>query len=329
MTSWYSQLLTTTTTRITHLQRTLLAGESDGDTEDDTHVCRVLRNYYTEKGRPFPAWLPPDPKAPPPPAPVYTQTTTQVGSRYGGLVANQQPGVGPGGAAGLSSLWDNNPVGGSGRQDPQSLRQGRGAPPPMRGAETSSSPAGARNPFSRSGGSDQAREDVQARPLPSQRAGSYQQAGLYSGGGSGGGSAAGGGSAQDRLKQRLWGGGSRTTSPGSSTGSAYQPPPAQQQQQQSRYGGGGGGAGGGYGSGGGSGDNYEDRFAPGGMYDASAGYGSRGGGGGGSDRPFVAANAPWATNESDYSGGGGGGSRAGGLPGGPRRGGLPSGPRKR
>jgi len=305
MTSWYSQLLTTTTTRITHLQRTLLAGESDGDTEDDTHVCRVLRNHYTEKGRPFPPWLPPDPKAPPPAAPVYAQQT-QVGSRYGGLVS--QPPGGSGGAPGLSSLWDNNPVGG-GRQDPQSLRQGRGAPPPMRGATPAGGGASSRNPFANA---NRGGDDVQARPLPSQRAGSYQQAGAYGGRDSGG--STGGGSAQDRLKQRLWGG-SKTTSP--SSGGPYQPP---QQQQQSRYGGGG--------SGGASTENYEDRFAPGGMYDASANYGSnRGSGGGGSDRPFMAANSPWTTDEGDYSGGGS--SRSGGLPSGPRKGGLPSGPRRR
>ena len=31
--------------------------EADGDTEDDSHISRVLRNYYTEQGRPFPLWL--------------------------------------------------------------------------------------------------------------------------------------------------------------------------------------------------------------------------------------------------------------------------------
>ena len=210
MTSWYSQLLTTTSSRITNLQRTLLASEADGDTEDDTHVCRVLRNYYVEKGRPFPPWLPPDPKAPPPAAPVYSQ---QVGSRYGGLAPQQ-------GNTGLSSLWDNNAVGG--RQDPQSLRQGRGMPPPMR-----SEPAVAtsRNPFSRGpgggGSGGDPRDEIQARPLPSQRAGSYQSNNSYGrdstssvppSSSSGGG---GGGSAQAKLKQRLWGG-ARTTSPSSS-----------------------------------------------------------------------------------------------------------------
>lgn len=65
MASWYSNLLTKTSSQISSLRSTLLSGESDGDTEDDTHVCRVLRGYYAEKGRPFPAWLPPIPKPPP------------------------------------------------------------------------------------------------------------------------------------------------------------------------------------------------------------------------------------------------------------------------
>jgi hypothetical protein len=301
MSAWYSKLLTTTTSQISSLQSRLLQGENDGDTEDDTHVCRVLRNYYTEKGRPFPGWLPPDPKAPPPAAPVYTQP--QVGSRYGGLTQQQ-------GGSGLSSLWDSNPV--NERQDPQSLRRGRGAPPPMRGGEP---PAPRQSPFARV--NDSGRDDVQARPLPSQRAGSYQQANLNAreSNGTPPGSSAGG-SAQDKLRQRLWGG-ARTTSPAGGQG-PFQPPA--QTQAGGGYNGGGprGGRGGSYGG------DYEERFAPGGLYDTS----SRGGGGG-SDRPFVAANAPWATNEDEFSGGGGGRSGGGSLPSGPRRAGLPSGPRMR
>ncbi|KAE9571203.1 hypothetical protein CGMCC3_g12789 [Colletotrichum fructicola] len=270
MSSWYSRILTNTTSQISSLQSRLLQSENDGDTEDDTHVCRVLRAYYTEKGRPFPGWLPPDPKAPPPAAPVYAQPASQVGSRYGGLQPQQQPGP----TTGLSSLWDSN-GGAQPRQDTMSLRQGRGAPPPMRGGEQ---PARL-SPFARAG--DSGRDDVQARPLPSQRAGSYQSSAAYGReavstppGSSGGGGGGGGGSAQDRLKQRLWGG-ARTTSPASGGSQGPFQPPAR----------------------GGSGD-YEDRFAPGGMYD-----------GGGA--------------------GGGGGGRPTGLPSGPRRTGLPSGPRMR
>ncbi|KAG7119995.1 hypothetical protein HYQ44_004491 [Verticillium longisporum] len=66
MASWYKNILTNTTSQLSSLQSRLLQTENDGDTEDDTHVCRVLRAYYTQEQRPFPGWLPPDPKAPPP-----------------------------------------------------------------------------------------------------------------------------------------------------------------------------------------------------------------------------------------------------------------------
>lgn len=286
MSGWYSQLLTTTTSRISNLRSTLLAGDGDGDTEDDTHVCRVLRAYYTEKGRTFPGWLPPDPKAPPPQVPVYASQAA-VGARYGGLQAAGAPG--PGGGGKLNSLWDNGPV--SQRQDPQSLRQGRGAPPPMRSGSDAAS--GRTNPFA-GGRTSDPRGDVQARPLPSQRAGSYQ-ASYGAAGREGGGSAPPGGAVQDRLKQRLWGG-SKTASPAGGSG-PFQPP-AQQQAPRSPYGGGGRGGGG---------DDDDDR-------------------------PFMAANAPWSSNEYDYGGGSGGGvARPGGLPSGPRRPGGPpgGGPRMR
>lgn len=280
--SWYSNILTNTTSRINNLQRSFLGGETDGDTEDDTHVCRVLRQHYTEKGRPFPGWLPPDPKAPPPVQPVLAQSAG-VGSRYGGL---QQQGGGS-----LSSLWDNNPA--QQPQDTQSLRRGRGAPPPIRGNDPRNNPM---NPFNSGGGG---RDEVMARPLPSQRAGSYQSANLAPAAAA----ASGGGSAQDRLRQRLWGG-SRTASPASA--SPFSPPP---QQSSSR---------------GASTDDYDSRFSPGGMYDGSGGGSSRG-----NDKPFMASNSPWASDESQMHGGGGGGGRSGGPPGGNRRAGLPSGPRMR
>ncbi|KAI1473555.1 hypothetical protein K445DRAFT_19578 [Daldinia sp. EC12] len=248
MSAWYSNLVGATTSKISNLQRSFLSSEADGDTEDDTHVCRVLRSYYIEKGKPFPSWLPPDPKAPPPVAAVYSQPS-QVGSRYGGLT--QQP------QGGLSSLWDNNPV--SQPQDAQSLRRGRGAPPGARNNDPRNSPFRNSDPMA-------GREEVAARPLPSQRAGSYQTAGTAP-------PTTSGGSAQDRLKQRLFGG-SRTTSPAGN--GPFQPPPQNNARPSNNN----------YGSG-----DYEDRFAPGGMYD--------------------------------------GGSRGGGPPGARRPGGLPSGPRMR
>jgi hypothetical protein len=209
----------------------------------------VLRNYYTEKGRPFPPWLPPDPKAPAPVvAPVFAGQT-QVGSRYGGITQGGQGQQGGGGSA-LSSLWDS---GGGGA--PASLRTGRGG-----------------NPFAQqqAGGGD--------RPLPSQRGQSYPSVNVYGRDGPSPpppGSSSGGFSAQERLKQKLWGGGSRTGSPASGA-SVQQPQP----QVQGRP---GGAAAGGRGGSGyeGSADSYEDRFAPGGRYDPGGGQASGGNAGGG------------------------------------------------
>lgn len=240
MASWYSNILTNTTSRITNLQRSVFASEADGDTDDDTHVCRVLRQYYAENGRPLPNWLPPDPKAPPP-APIIQQNSGPAASRYG---AAPQQGAGQGG---LSSLWDQN------------RGAGRGA-----GGAASS-----RNPFARNAGTPDP-APVQARPLPSQRAGSVQSNSVDMGAGGGGGGGAA--SAQDRLRQRLYGGGARTTSPSSSTG-PFAPPPQQ----------GGGGipsrSRGGSAANAGSGDY--DPYGPGGQFDSSSGGGGNRYGGGG------------------------------------------------
>lgn len=215
MTSWYSNILTKTSSQISSLRSTLLSSEADGDTEDDTHVCRVLRNYYTDKGRPRPPWLPADPKAPAAAtAPTTLYAQPQVGARYGGMMQSQSTSGG-----GLSSLWD---TGGGQQQAPQlpqsqSLRAGRHTPQGGVGGQ------GMLQPLQQ----QQSRDDVAARPLPSQRSGSYQSVSSTGSGAGGGGGAS---SAQDRLKQRLRGG--RTTSPspgpgaGSGAGQSPFPPPA-------------------------------------------------------------------------------------------------------
>ncbi|KAL3427012.1 hypothetical protein PVAG01_00521 [Phlyctema vagabunda] len=274
MTSYLSSLLTTTTSRVASIRQNLLPTEDDGATEDDTHVCRVLRAYYTEKGRRFPAWLPPDPKAPPPVVvqPVYS--TPGVGSQYGGGMQNQPQ-------SGLSSLWDKSGAGNPPRQQQQqagSLRQGHGLQP-------------ANSPFQR--------QEVQARPLPSQREGSYQAASPFARETA----APAAGTASNRLKDRLRAGG-RSASPANSFTGAVR-----EVQRTNSYESNGGSA---------TYDNsYEDSFRP--RENAS--------------KPFVAATSPWANNESEFSGTsyGGGNARVGGLPSGPaagRRGqGLPSGPR--
>src|SRR3954449_4364510 len=123
MSAYLSNLLTTTTSRYNSLRRTLLSDEADGDTEDDSHISRVLRAYYTEKGRPFPQWLPPDPKAPqpPPPQPMYLNNPAGAGAGRGAAP------VGRGGA--LSDLWDPPAQGGPSQQEESlSLRRGGRGP---------------------------------------------------------------------------------------------------------------------------------------------------------------------------------------------------------
>lgn len=185
MSSYLNNLLTNTTSRYNNLRRQILSDEADGDTEDDSHLSRVLRAYYTEKGRPFPQWLPPDPKAPQP------ATPTQFASSSSLRQQGQAPPMGRGGG-GLSDLWDT-PAPQQQAQEPLSLRRGAGGRP-LQGRPM--------------GNSMTPEPQVQGRPLPSQRAGSYQS--------SVGGrpqaessspppSAGGGTSAQERLKARLWG----------------------------------------------------------------------------------------------------------------------------
>ncbi|OBT58998.1 hypothetical protein VE04_00810 [Pseudogymnoascus sp. 24MN13] len=113
MSSYLSNLLTTTSTRYASLRNLLPTGEADGDTPDDTHICRVLRAYYTEKGRAFPPWLPPDPKAAPPPQVQQQNYGAPVGAGYGNL-ANA-------GSSGnkLTSLWDNKASSGGDQVDLQ------------------------------------------------------------------------------------------------------------------------------------------------------------------------------------------------------------------
>ncbi|KAK4225495.1 Sec1-binding region of Mso1-domain-containing protein [Podospora fimiseda] len=285
MASWYSSI----SSNITKLQRTIFAGENDGDTEDDTHVCRVLRNYYLEvKSQPLPNWLPPDPKAPPPAQPVLANS--QQTSRYGNFNSSQQGG----GGGQLSSLWDNG--GGKGQQ--------------QQGGHN----AGNRNPFAASGGGQQQPDPRQAVPQ-SLRAGGYQSTGGRVEGVSSPSpsvsSAQSGVSAQEKLKQRLWGG-ARTTSPNS--GGPFQPPAQQQAPapQQSSGGGSRWGASWGAGQGAAANESGYGRRNDQPVLSANAPWAD-----GGFDYPAGGAG-----------GSSGGGGRSYGLPSGPR-GGLPSGPRPR
>lgn len=209
--SWYSNIASRVNNSVSSLQRTVFNSEADGDTEDDTYACRVLREYYTEKGTGFPGWLPPDPKAPPP---VVVSPQPAVNSRYGNIQGSQS-------AGGLSSLLDKNR-------------------PATGGAAAAPAGVNARNPFAQRNAvsPDPSAAGLQARPaMPGQRTGSYQA------------TASAGGSIQDRLRGRL-GGGSRTVSP-SSASSPFSPPPPQgggggggdyDPYRSGSYGGSGGGA---------------------------------------------------------------------------------------
>ncbi|KAJ5622945.1 hypothetical protein N7490_011550 [Penicillium lividum] len=221
MSSYFSSLKSSSSisnvigSRLNSLRRAITVGDEadDPDNEDCSHISNALRAYYIEKGRPFPAWLPPDPKAP-------SSTSSRV-------IATSQ-GQGQGSAAngrggGLGDLWGDS---GSAQPPPtqtSSLRRGRNAAgaPPLN--SSASSPAG---PVPPSGGAPLAHaqsnpsipaslQPAGARPLPSQRAGSYQssQTRMNSGGS--------GGSAQERLRARLQGG--RSPSPGNLDPSVRKP----------------------------------------------------------------------------------------------------------
>lgn len=194
MASWYSNLLTKTSSQISSLRSTLLASEADGDTDDDTHVCRVLRNYYADKGRPLPGWLPADPKAPPPTTFTPSPGGQGVTPLYASSNNSSTPGAQAGGAANLSSLWGN------------AARAGAGAGQPRMAAVVEATRAASAAPA----------------------AGPYGGPGPAGGVPSREGTPSGGASAQDRLRQRFRGG-ARTTSPGG--GTPFQPPPPQGSSQ--------------------------------------------------------------------------------------------------
>ena len=214
MSSYFSSILTSTTSRYNSIRRTLLSDETDGDTEDDSHVSRVLRAYYTEKGRQFPSWLPPDPRVP------------QAAPAQFMSAASRQPQRSSGGrAGGLSDLWDPSPQSdGSLERNSLSLRRGAQG----RAATQAAQPN--QNRFGASAGVVDSYETGSAgpqnsaqRPLPSQRAGSHQSQHREPMGRSGS-------SAQERLKARLLSG-NRAISPlQSPLPSPSTPPPTSSQQ---------------------------------------------------------------------------------------------------
>ena len=191
-----SQWTSTISSRIGALRKALTkdSEEDDPDNEDCSHVSNVLRAYYMEKGRPFPDWLPPDPKKPAAQVaqPVqYGQVNQYAGygaSQYG----NQQPHsrAGSGGRGGLSDLWDPSPAQTSQPPQPQSLRTARPIAQSLRSSDSTGSGRGL--------ASAPAQSVPAPRPLPSQRSGSYQTTQN---------AVSGGLSSRDRLRARVQGGG--------------------------------------------------------------------------------------------------------------------------
>jgi hypothetical protein len=191
----------TFSSRIATLRKALTkdSEEDDPDYEDSSHVSNVLRAYYTEKGRTFPEWLPQDPKKPAP-APMPQQNTySQYGGGYGSQYGAQPDySRNSGSQGGLSDLWDSGPAAPA-PAPVQSLRAPRPTPQSLRSQDGAMSQQ-------QSSGPSYAQQSSAARPLPSQRAGSFQNT-------SSAGAAAGAMGSRDRLRARLQGGGSGRSSP--------------------------------------------------------------------------------------------------------------------
>lgn len=216
MSSYFSSLTSSSaisnlSTRLTSLRRAITLGDEadDPDHEDCSHISNVLRAYYTEKGRPFPTWLPPNPKAPTP-SPARTIATTQIQpSAHGSAPVTAMYGRGSGG--GLGDLWGDSGSAQPPASQTSSLRRGRGTPGSMGAplAATSSAPPGSiATPPSHSP-TPPSLHPGGGRPLPSQRGGSYQS---VSGPMTGSQPLERAASAQERLRARLHGG--RSPSPG-------------------------------------------------------------------------------------------------------------------
>lgn len=195
--------------RLNSLRRAITLGDEgdDPENEDCSHISNALRAYYTEKGRPFPPWLPPDPKAPAAATPriVATAASGPGTPSQGGPAAAYSRG------GGLGDLWGDSGSPAPPPTQTASLRRGRG------GASSVPPPANAGGPtappllHAQSQPSIPGLHPAGARPLPSQRAGSSQSIGS---GGSGG-------SAQERLRARLHGG--RSPSPANMDPSVRKP----------------------------------------------------------------------------------------------------------
>jgi hypothetical protein len=248
MSSYLASLASSTTisnlgTRLSSLRRAIASGDEkdDPDNEDSSHISNVLRAYYTEKGRPFPEWLPPDPKAPvPQPRLVATQASLQQGNT-GAYAQPQAQYTGRGG--GLGDLWGESGPAQPPQSQTASLRSRGGSRTPVAAIGNNNSSNSLRPDHHQHHSQSPSPHSVSRRPLPSQRGESYQSSHSSSGMSDRG--ASSGGSASERLRARLQGGlGSSSQSP---------PPSRPQPQQYQAYSSDGGQGQGGYGSSGGSG----------------------------------------------------------------------------
>lgn len=295
MTSYLGSL-TTHYNSIKRLLPSHLSPDADNTISDpsDSHVSRVLRAYYTEKGRPFPPWLGSDPNAPVRPQPNYVSQSRQSGpvvAAASGLSATKR--------GGLGDLFGDSPESQIQQQqeEPLSLRSRRGAFK----AQTQIAPPQA----------TYAAQPV-ARPLPSQRHGSYQSRSSDSGSPFPQ-STVKEQTAQERLRARL--GSAKgvspvgTPSPGanfdsrskSGENSSFNPYESSSGGYNPYESGGGGGGGGG------GGFNLYDNGSKT-SYDSSAR----------NQRPYTSSNSPWSTGGDPGDMGSGTGKRVIGLPQNPR-----------
>ena len=200
----------TFSSRIGAIRNVLTRGseEDDPDNEDCSHVSNVLRAYYTEKGRPFPEWLPPDPKKPVVMPSVQQPQFGQYGNMYPGQYGSSgaiphSRGNSGGRGGGLSDLWDSGPAQSQPQAQAQSLRAPRPTPQVLKSFDSPSDRQSGQEPYS-----------SQARPLPSQRVGSYQNIQPAP-------SPPPSGNPRDRLRARLQGSSSGRSSPANVSQSSY------------------------------------------------------------------------------------------------------------
>lgn len=240
MASYFSSITTSSAlsnigTRLNSLRRAITSGDEadDSENEDCSHISNVLRAYYSEKGRPFPPWLPPDPKAPAA-APPRVVATSQFNPPARTATSVSGGSVG-GGGSGLGDLWGDSTSSSAGpTSQTASLRRGRGGAAGPSAIErlgaplttTHSAPSGSAAPTQHQ--QSRSYHDLPssvghptgARPLPSQRAESYQTTpAAQQGRAVGLERASSGSSAQERLRARLHGG-SSSPSPAAAAGTA-------------------------------------------------------------------------------------------------------------